>query len=163
GNFGAGPGSRGSLFGCPPGTCTFTLGAPVIQSSSGNFGPADNFPGVGSVVGGILPGIVLATSTLPPTALTLSQVVPATFTIAPSYLPDAPFINRLYGESSWTNFVFGAKWRLTGPNNPLGVAIIPFYRWWADKAKDFSGFNQMQRGAGPGGNIGDLGLVFAVD
>src|SRR5207302_10663560 len=57
----------------------------------------------------------------------------------------------------------GAKWRITGPNNPLGVAIIPFYRWWWDKANDAQGFNQMQRGAGPGGNIGDFGLVGVVD
>src|SRR5437870_702918 len=152
GNFNQGTGIRGFQFGCGLPGCTFTLGAPVVQPNSGNFGPADNFPGVGSVVGGILPGIVLATSTLSPTILgcpgpTAANpnptpcVVPATFTIAPSYLPDAPFINRLYGQSSFDNFVFGAKWRLTGPNNPLGVAIIPFYRWWADKAKDFSGFH----------------------
>jgi hypothetical protein len=59
--------------------------------------------------------------------------------------------------------VFGAKIRFTGPNNPLGVGIIPFYRWWLDKANDFSGFNQMQRGAGPGGDIGDFGLIGFVD
>ena len=143
--------------------CTFTLGAPVIQPNSGNFGPADNFPGVGSVVGSILPGIVLATSTLPPTLLSGPTTVPVTFTIAPSYLPDAPFINRLYGESSFSSFVAGAKWRWTGPNNPLGVGIIPFYRWYPDKANDLSGFNQLQRGASPGGDIGDFGLILFVD
>ena len=74
-------------------------------------------------------------------------------------LPDAPFVNRLYGESSFTNMVVGAKIRLTGPNNALGFGFIPFYRWYPDKADDFSGFNQMQRGAGPGGDIGDFGLV----
>ncbi len=72
-------------------------------------------------------------------------------------------MNRLYGESSFNNLVFGAKWRFTGPNNPLGVGIIPFYRWWMDKGDDFSGFNQMQRGAGPGGDIGDFGLILFVD
>jgi hypothetical protein len=72
-------------------------------------------------------------------------------------------VNRLYGESSFNNLVFGAKIRFTGPNNPLGVGIIPFYRWWLDKANDFSGFNQMQRGAGPGGDIGDFGLIGFVD
>jgi K319-like protein len=91
--------------------------------------------------------------------LTLPITVPVSFTTAPSYLPDAPFINRLYGESSFTNFVAGAKIRFTGPNNPLGVGVIPFYRWYPDKANDFSGFNQMQRGAGPGGSLGDFGLV----
>jgi len=79
------------------------------------------------------------------------------------YLPDAPFVNRLYGESNFTNMVVGAKIRFTGPNNPLGVALIPMYRWYLDKADDFSGFNQMQRGAGPGGDIGDFGLVAVVD
>lgn len=139
------------------------LGPPVSQPNSGNFGPADNFPGVGSPVGGILPGVVLATTVLPNTALTNPITVPLTFTVAPSYLPDAPFVNRLYGESNFTNMVFGAKIRFTGPNNPLGVGIIPFYRWWLDKGDDFSGFNQMQRGAGPGGNVGDFGLIGFVD
>src|ERR1044072_1017888 len=59
--------------------------------------------------------------------------------------------------------VFGAKIRFTGPNNPLGVGIIPMYRWWLDKGNDQSGFNQMQRGAGPGGDIGDFGIVGFVD
>ena len=160
-NFGMGPGALRTLFGFPG--FAPTLG-PVIKSpNSGSFGPADAFPGIGSPVGSILPGIVLATATLPATALTQPIVVPVTFTTAPSYLPDAPFINRLYGQTSFNNIVFGAKWRLTGPNNPFGVALIPFYRWWLDKADDFTGFNQMQRGAGPGGSKGDFGLVLAVD
>src|SRR6185436_17544454 len=139
------------------------LGPPVVQPNSGTFGSADNFPGIGSPVGGILPGVVLATTILPATALTLPIEVPTTFTVAPSYLPDAPFINRLYGESSFNNLVFGGKIRFTGPNNPLGVGIIPFYRWWLDKADEASGFNQLQRGAGPGGDIGDFGLIGFVD
>jgi len=159
GNFRQGPGQ--GQFGFPG--FNAQLGPPVSQPNSGNFGPADNFPGIGSVVGGILPGVVLATTVLPPTALNLSQTIPLTFTIDPAYLPDAPFVNRLYGESSFNNMVFGAKIRFTGPNNPLGVGLIPFYRWWMDKADDFSGFNQMQRGAGPGGDIGDFGLIGFVD
>ncbi|MDT5123094.1 MAG: hypothetical protein QOC96_2576, partial [Acidobacteriota bacterium] len=159
GTFGLGPGARGTLFGCP--ACTLTLAANA--SGRGNFGAADNFPGIGSVVGSILPGIVLATTTLPATALTLPITVPTTFTTEPSYLPDAPFINRLYGQSSFSSFTVGAKWRLTGPNNPLGVALLPMYRWYPDKANDASGFNQLQRGASPGGNIGDFGLVGVVD
>jgi hypothetical protein len=139
------------------------LGPPVVQPNSGTFGTADNFPGIGSPVGGILPGIVLATTTLPATALNLPITIPLTFTVAPTYLPDAPFVNRLYGESNFTNFVFGAKIRFTGPNNPLGVGLIPFYRFYPDKPDDFSGFNQMQRGAGPGGDIGDFGLIGFVD
>ena len=161
GTFGQGPGQIGQQFGFPG--FNALLGPPVTQPNSGTFGTADNFPGIGSPVGGILPGIVLATTTLPATALTLPITIPLTFTVAPTYLPDAPFVNRLYGESNFNNMVFGAKIRFTGPNNPLGVGIIPMYRWWMDKGNDFSGFNQMQRGAGPGGDIGDFGIVGFVD
>ncbi|HJU53571.1 MAG TPA: hypothetical protein VJ715_03330, partial [Pyrinomonadaceae bacterium] len=97
------------------------------------------------------------------TILSPGITVPVTYTTAPVYLPDAPFINRLWGDSSFTSFVVGAKWRFTGPRNPLGVGIIPFYRWYPDQADDFSGFNQLQRGASPGGNLGDFGLVLFVD
>jgi hypothetical protein len=139
---------------------TSRIGTPF--GGNGSFGSASNFPGMGSPVGSILPGIVLATTTLPATALTLPITVPTTFTIAPAYLPDAPFINRLYGESSFGDMVVGAKIRLTGPNDDFGLALIPFYRWYPDKANDFSGFNQLQRGASPGGDIGDFGLIGAV-
>jgi hypothetical protein len=108
-----------------------------------------------------LPGIVLATNTF---ATPFGpRTFPATFTVAPSYLPDAPFINRLYGQTAFNTFTVGAKWRWTGPNNPFGFGLIPFYRWYADKADDASGFNQLQRGASPGGNIGDFGLVMFAD
>ena len=161
GTFGLTAGQIGQQFGFPG--FNAQLGPPVTQPNSGTFGSADNFPGIGAPVGGVLPGVVLATTTLPATALTLPITVPLVFTTAPSYLPDAPFVNRLYGESSWNNLVFGAKYRFTGPNNPLGVALVGFYRWHLDKGDDFSGFNQLQRGAGPGGDIGDFGLVLAVD
>src|SRR5438132_7970253 len=158
-NFGVGPGARGTLFGFPG--FNVTLGPPTTVGHT--FGGADRFPGVGSPVGSILPGIVLATTTLPATALTLPIIVPVTFTTAPSYLPDAPFVSRLYGESSFDNFVVGAKWRLTSPRNPFGFGLIPFYRWYADKAKDATAFNQLHRGAGPGANLGDFGLVMFAD
>ncbi|PYS67806.1 MAG: hypothetical protein DMF69_22035, partial [Acidobacteria bacterium] len=153
GTYGQGPGVIGGIFGFPG--FNALLGPPVVQPNSGTFGSADNFPGYGAIVGGVLPGIVLATAVLPCTALTgncrppgqpgsLNPItVPTVYTTAPAYLPDAPFVNRLYGESSFNNFVVGAKWRWTGPNNPLGVGIIPMYRWWPDKGSDFSGFNQM--------------------
>ena len=146
-----------------------TLGTPF--GGGGNFSGASFFPGIGSVVGSILPGVVLSTVVLPCTALTGNCqppvfpntqspiVVPATFSLAPSYLPDEPFINRLYGESTFSNFVVGAKIRLTAPNSALGVGFIPFYRWYPDKANGLAGFNQMQRGAGPGGNWGDFGVI----
>ncbi len=133
------------------------------NGGNGSFGGASNFPGMGSAVGSILPGIVLATTTLPPTVLGQPLTVPVTFTISPSYLPDAPFINRLYGESSFTDFVVGAKIRLTGPNDALGVGFIPFYRFYPDNANDAQGFNQMQRGASAGANLGDFGVVGFVD
>ena len=158
-------GSTGPNFGltgnniAPP--FTSILGTP--SGSGGNFGSASFFPGMGSVVGSILPGIVLSTGSTAATATQRAITFPTTFTIQPSYLADAPFVNRLYGQSSFTNFVAGAKIRLTGPNSALGVGFIPFYRWYPDKAKDFSGFNQMQRGAGPGGNIGDFGLIGFID
>ena len=139
----------------------FTLGAPT--GGAGNFGAAANFPGIGSVFGSILPGVVLTTGITPATATTSAQVVPVTFTVAPTYLPDAPFISRLYGESSFNTFTFGAKWRFTDPDNPLGVGVIPFYRWYWDKADDQQGFNQLQRGSSPGGNWGDFGAVLFVD
>src|SRR6201991_4661090 len=157
GTFGLGPGQIGQQFGFPG--FNALLGPPVVQPNSGTWGSADSFPGVGSPAGSILPGIVLATTTLPATALTLPIVVPATYTVAPTYLPDAPFVNRLYGESSFTSFTVGGKIRFTGPNNPLGVGLIPFYRWYMDKADDLSGFSQLQRGASPGGDFGLIGFV----
>ena len=133
------------------------IGTPF--GGNGSYGAASNFPGMGSAVGSILPGIVLATTVLPPTQLTLAQTVPLTFTISPSYLPDAPFIGRLYGESSFTDHVVGAKIRFAGPNDALGWGIIPFYRWNPDKGNDASGFRQLQRGASPGADIGDFGVI----
>ena len=161
GTFAQGPGRPGGPFGFPG--FAANLGPPVASGGGGHFGAADSFPGIGSPVGSILPGIVLATTTVPGTSISLPLTVPITYSVAPSYLPDAPFASRPYGESSFTNMVFGGKIRFTGPNNALGVGIIPFYRYWLDKADDSSGFNQLQRGAGPGGDIGDFGLVGFVD
>jgi len=161
GTFGLTPGQIGQQFGFPG--FNALLGPPVVQPNSGTYGTADNFPGVGSPVGGILPGVVLATTVLPATALTLPITVPVTFTVAPAYLPDAPFVNRLYGESTFTNFVVGGKIRFTGPHNPLGAGLLGMYRWYPDKGDDFSGFNQLQRGASPGGDIGDFFIGGFVD
>ncbi len=132
------------------------------SGGSSNYGAAGNFPGIGSPVGSILPGIILTTRTIPATLTTRAQIVPATFTIAPSYLPDAPFINRLYGESSFSTYTAGAKIALTSPERAFSVAIVPFYRWYADDGIDAQGFNQLQRGASPGGTKGDIGLIGAV-
>jgi hypothetical protein len=92
-----------------------------------------------------------------------TSTIPSIFTIAPGYLPDAPFFNRLYGESSDTDRVVGSKVRMTGPNDALRVGFIPFYRWYPDKANDFHGLNSLQRGASPGGDTGDFGLIGFLD
>ena len=136
------------------------LGTPT--GGGGNYGDAAFFPGVGSPVGSILPGVVLTTRRSAPTLQFNSIIVPDLFTTAPVYLADAPFINRLYGQSIFGVFNVGAKFRFTGPNNPLGVAVVGFYRFYPDKADDVSGFNQLQRGASPGGDIGDFGAVGIV-
>ncbi len=155
--FVGGPGPNFGLTGnriAPP--FTSRLGTPSAVQS--NFGAASNFPGVGSPCGSILPGVVLTTRTIPANLTFNTLTVPDLFTICPTYIADAPFINRLYGESSFGTHHIGAKYRFTGPNNPLGVGVIAFWRFYLDHAKDFKGFNQLQRGASPGGNIGDFGI-----
>src|SRR5262245_7005413 len=54
GTFGLTPGPPGGLFGFPG--FLATLGPPVASPNSGTFSTADTFPGIGSPVGGILPG-----------------------------------------------------------------------------------------------------------
>jgi hypothetical protein len=81
------------------------------------------------------------------------------------------FVNRTYGESSFNTFTVGAKIRFTGLDNPIGVGVIPFYRFYADKVDEASGFNQLQRGSGAGGggynpfggNRGDIGAILFAD
>jgi hypothetical protein len=155
-------GSPGPNFGltgnriAPPLTSTF--GTPT-GAEQGNFNAAANFPGIGSVYGSILPGVVLTTRRIPAN-LTFNQItVPDLFTLAPTYIADAPFINRLYGESSFGTMHIGAKINFTEVDNPLKVGIVPFYRFYMDKADDQQGFNQLQRGASPGGDIGDFGVI----
>ncbi|MEP6925849.1 MAG: hypothetical protein ABI954_15385, partial [Pyrinomonadaceae bacterium] len=128
-----------------------------FSSSSGN--GADRFPGVGSAVGGILPGLVLSTTTIVSPLGQAFNTIINTSTIAPSYLPDAPFLNRQFGESAFNSFTVGAKIRFTNPKNPIGLGLLPFYRFYGDTANDSSGFNQLQRGASPGSKRGDFGLI----
>jgi PKD domain len=159
--FVGGPGPNFGLTGnriAPP--FTSRIGTPSGLES--NFGAASNFPGMGSPCGSILPGVVLTTRTIPANLTFQTLTVPDLFTICPSYLPDAPFINRLYGQSSFGTHHVGLKYRFTGPNNPLGIGVIAFWRFYLDHANDASGFNQLQRGASPGGAIGDFGLGWFV-
>ena len=155
GNYGLQIGSSGPIFGFPSGTQALA-GPPRI---GGGGSAADNFPGIGSVYGSILPGVVLSTRPLVNRAGQPAGSGPAVFSLAPSYLPDAPFINREWGTSSFNDFTGGVKWRFTSPQNPVGVGVIAYYRWYADNGNDASGFNMLQRGASPGGNRGDIGVV----
>ena len=79
------PFTSGPSFGYPAGPRRL-----LSASTSGGNG-ADIFPGIGSVYGSILPGIVLQTTPLLNVAGAPAGEAPAVFTLAPSYLPDAPF------------------------------------------------------------------------
>jgi len=81
----------GPAFGFAAGT-NATLGPPRSGSSGAAF-----FPGVGSAFGSILPGMVLQTTALNCQSGIACGTKPTSFTVAPSYLPDAPFINRTFG------------------------------------------------------------------
>lgn len=161
GNFGGPPGFfAGPLFGFPAGTFPL-IGAPTAG------GGASNFPGLGSVYGSILPGIVFQTACSQGTGPTCTGgfIIPSSFSAAPSYLPDAPFINRTYGESAFSTATAGAKIRFNDVNDWWGVALVAAYRFNLDNADSFSGFNQMQRGAGPGTkwSRGDILVTGAFD
>ncbi len=148
----------GPQFGFAAGT-NATLGPPRLGGGSG----ADLFPGIGSVFGGILPGLVLRTQPLlSPTGAPAGEG-PSVFTLAPSYLPDAPFVNAGYRTSAFNSFDVGVKARLTNINSAVGFGFVAAYTFYADNANTASGFNQMQRGAGPGGNLGDISATIFAD
>jgi hypothetical protein len=148
----------GPVFGFPANSIP-TLGPPQAGGASAAF------PGIGSIYGSILPGVVLQTSLITTTTLPNNPQaeVPTVFTVAPTYLPDAPFINRTYGTSSFSTFSAGAKWRWTGPNNPLGIGVVGYYQWYNDQGGDTSGWNQLQRGASPGGSRGDVAAILFAE
>ena len=156
-------GSAGN-FGIPlPGCAAPRFGQTGCVATTGPFRQGNSagvFPGVGSAFGSILPGIVLTTVQIGPG---LGVEAPGTFAVAPSYLADAPFLNREYGSSSFNSFDFGAKWRMNSNDSAFGYGLIASYRWYTDNADGFSGFNQMQRGSGPGANNGDINLTFFAD
>ncbi len=147
----------GPIFGFAAGT-NAQLGPPRLGGNG-----ADLFPGVGSVYGSILPGIVLqSVSLIGPTGAPVGEG-PAVFTLAPSYLPDAPFINHVYGESSFNDANVGIKWRFTSLNNPIGAGIVVSYSFPLNNANDSAGFLQLNRGAGGGGNRGDITVTGFAD
>ena len=81
-------------------------------------GGADLFPGVGSVYGSILPGVVLSTSVISANGNT----APASFSTVPTYLADAPFINRTWGQTSFNTMNVGFKWRFNDTKAAWGHA-----------------------------------------
>jgi hypothetical protein len=136
------------------GNVTFSGTLGVQNTGLRLFGGASNFPGIGSAYGSLLPGVVLS---LTPAGL------PATRTLAPSYLPDAPFISQRYGQSTFVQTTLGLKIRLPFSTRNTGMGLVPFYRFYRHGASDAAGFNQLQRGASPGSTFGDVGLVGFVD
>ncbi len=151
------PFTSGPLFGFP-------VGNALLGPSTGSGGnTADNFPGIGSVFGGILPGVVLTTVPLLNQQGQPAGEAPGVFTLQPSYLNDAPMLNRTWGTSAFNTLTGGFKWRFTSNQNPVGAGIVAYYRYYVDNADDFAGFNQLQRGASPGGNRGDIGVVYFTD
>jgi hypothetical protein len=146
----------GPIFGFAAGT-NATYGA--VASGNG----ASLFPGLGSVYGSILPGVVLQSTTLVNNAGAPAGEGPLVFTQAPSYLPDAPFINRGYGESAFNSFDVGFKWRMNNINNAIGYGLVASYTYYTDSASDAKGFNMLQRGSSAGGNMGDIALTFFAD
>lgn len=162
GNFGAPAGFfSGPLFGFPANTVP-TIGG-VVSGGSG----ADAFPGLGSTYGSILPGIVFQTICTQSTSPTCANgiLAPRVFDARPSYNPDAPFINRTYGESAFSTYTAGGKIRFNDVNDWWGIALVAAYRWYQDNADSASSFNQLQRGASPGGkwNRGDILATIAFD
>ena len=149
----------GPVFGFAPGT-NAQLGPP--RAGRG----ASLFPGVGSVYGSILPGVVLSTVNLGGNCVGSTNPAcqgPSVFALAPSYLPDAPFINRTYGTSAFNSFDVGVKARLTNVNSAIGFGFVAAYTFYADNANDAAGFNQLQRGASAGGNKGDITVALFAD
>ncbi len=124
---------------------------------------ADNFPGVGSVYGSILPGIVLQTASVLNQAGAVVNTVPTVFTTQPSYVADAPFISRGFGESAFSEQTAGIKWRFNNVMSPISYGVVLAYRWYGDNAGSFSGYNMLQRGASPGGNRGDINVTAFAD
>jgi hypothetical protein len=74
-----------------------------------------------------------------------------------------PFLNRTWGTSSFNYFDFGFKWRFNHSLDAIGYGIVVNYRWWQDTGNSPAGFNMLNRGAGPGGNKGDISVTGFTD
>jgi hypothetical protein len=127
-------------------------------------GAADLFPGLGSPFGSILPGVVFSTVTIGNAAgVGNSGTSPLTFSAAPIYLADAPFINRTWATSAFNTIETGFKWRFNSINDAWGHGIVGTWRYYWDHADDAAGWNQLNRGAGTGSNWGDFGVNYFID
>jgi len=137
-----------------PANTTFAAGTPTAGSGNGSF-----FPGGGSAAGGILPGIVL--QTVPVFGFPGSVSRPTVFTVVPSYNPEAPLIDKRFGESYFNTMIGGFKWRWTNPDAAVGVGIIGAYRWFNDRFPSREA--ELRDGASQGGNRGDILGTFFLD
>jgi len=144
-------GPDGQAFFRPANTSSPFVDFPTTGNSNGSF-----FPGIGSANGGILPGIVLQTTVLPGFG-----VIPTSFSVNPSYNPEAPFIDKRYGESYFNTHIGGFKWRWTQPDAPVGVGIMAAYRWFHDRFPNREA--ELRDGASQGGNRGDILGTFFLD
>ena len=96
-------------------------------TSGGN--GADNFPGMGSVYGSILPGFALADDLRQP-----GRTCPASMLRLRAYSRPHRHISGCtvhqppYGESSFNTFTVGGKWRFTGVDNPIGLGLVGYYK-----------------------------------
>jgi len=155
--------SPGIAFGfCATGVaCTTPVTLGPVRTTTGS--GADLFPGIGSIYGSLLPGVVFTTATINNNNGGVGAVGPVSFSAAPIYLPDAPFVARQWGTSSFNSLTGGFKWRFNSIRDGWGHGITAFYRWYMDKADDSTGFNMMQRGSGPGRKWGDIGVTYFAD
>ena len=128
----------GPQFGFAAGT-NAQLGPPRLGGGKG----ADLFPGIGSIYGSILPGLVLQTQLLTNPAGAVTGEGPSVFTLAPSYLPDAPFVNKGFGQSAFNAWDIGFKARFTNVNSAIGFGVVAAYTIYADHANSAGGWNQL--------------------
>lgn len=152
------PSFSGPVFGFAAGT-NAQLGPPRLGGGKS----ADLFPGIGSTFGGILPGLVLQTQQLFGVTGAPAGEGPTIFTLAPSYLPDAPFINKGYGQSAFNAWDIGFKARFTNVNSAIGFGVVAAYTIYADHANTAGGWNQLQSGSSGGGNKGDVFAALFAD
>src|SRR6185436_5136659 len=94
---------------------------------------------------------------------TVVGTAPSSFSAAPIYLPDAPFVNRTWGTSSFNTLETGLKWRINSNKDAWGHGFVVSYRWYWDRGQDGGEWNMLNRGSGSGSKWGDLGLTYFID